>query len=59
MSRRTRDQTPAGQCRHAPEHRRPVASKRLARFGSPEGFQDPQRHAGRACVRACGAWGVG
>ena len=32
----------------------PAASKRLARFGSPEGFGDPQRHAGRACVRGLG-----
>ena len=44
----------AGQWRHAPEHCHPAASKRLARFGSPEGFGDPQRHAGRACVRGLG-----
>ena len=44
----------ASQCRHAPEHCHPAASKRLARFGSPEGFRDPQRHARRAC-----AWGLG
>ena len=45
----------AGQCRHAPKHCHPAASKRLARFGSPEGFRDPQRHAGRACMRGLGS----
>ena len=50
-------------CVYIPEHRRPVASKRLARFGSPEGFQDPQRHAGRsfnfmAAVTICSDFGA-
>ena len=44
----------ASQCHHAPEHCHPAASKRLARFGSPEGFRDPQRHARRACARGLG-----